>query len=365
LRIYNRALSETEIQELYNEAGLIDSDGDGISDDQDNCPNTPNPDQTDSDGDGIGDVCEDDLTTGLIAHYLFNGNVNDESGNGNHGIEYGGVAYVDGIAGQAASFDGMDDCIISEITDWIASEYTIGLWVKASIVGQPLYSSVINNFNNKGVIPIPDDSLQIGVSGTTPGNYGVFFHNNRVIIGTVQTHWQHLCVMYDGLSVNTYLNGQLQDSTILPPELAGTYFRDYVIGRNRNADCYFKGTIDDAYIYNRALSESEIQQLFQVGLVDSDGDGVPNYQDNCPNTHNPDQVDVDEDGIGDTCDDLLIQTVNLTLYTVGCPGGYNSGGGSGILYLNPSYTKVTLTRACFDDNGYVEVNGVRVHENNC
>jgi hypothetical protein len=35
-----------------------DTDGDGICDDVDNCPNTYNPDQKDSDGDGIGDVCD-------------------------------------------------------------------------------------------------------------------------------------------------------------------------------------------------------------------------------------------------------------------------------------------------------------------
>jgi hypothetical protein len=35
-----------------------DSDGDGVPDDEDNCPNTYNPDQADSDGDGIGDACE-------------------------------------------------------------------------------------------------------------------------------------------------------------------------------------------------------------------------------------------------------------------------------------------------------------------
>ena len=35
-----------------------DTDGDGICDDQDNCDNTPNPDQADSDGNGTGDACE-------------------------------------------------------------------------------------------------------------------------------------------------------------------------------------------------------------------------------------------------------------------------------------------------------------------
>ena len=38
--------------------GCIDSDGDGVCDDEDNCVNTPNPDQADRDGDGVGDVCD-------------------------------------------------------------------------------------------------------------------------------------------------------------------------------------------------------------------------------------------------------------------------------------------------------------------
>ncbi|MGM0557263.1 MAG: endonuclease I family protein [Myxococcota bacterium] len=38
----------------------IDTDGDGITDDRDNCPNDANPDQVDSDGDGLGDVCDPD-----------------------------------------------------------------------------------------------------------------------------------------------------------------------------------------------------------------------------------------------------------------------------------------------------------------
>ncbi len=39
--------------------GCVDTDGDGICDNEDNCPMAPNADQTDSDGDGVGDACED------------------------------------------------------------------------------------------------------------------------------------------------------------------------------------------------------------------------------------------------------------------------------------------------------------------
>lgn len=41
-----------------------DSDGDGVCDDEDNCVQTPNPDQADSDNDGVGDACEPPPPTG-------------------------------------------------------------------------------------------------------------------------------------------------------------------------------------------------------------------------------------------------------------------------------------------------------------
>lgn len=46
------------------------------------------------------------LSEGLIAHYPFDGNANDESGHGNHGIAQGNIIYEPGIMGSAASFDG-------------------------------------------------------------------------------------------------------------------------------------------------------------------------------------------------------------------------------------------------------------------
>lgn len=44
----------------WETASCVDSDGDGLNDDLDNCPSTRNPYQVDSDGDGIGNACDQD-----------------------------------------------------------------------------------------------------------------------------------------------------------------------------------------------------------------------------------------------------------------------------------------------------------------
>jgi len=40
---------------------LVDSDGDGIADEQDNCPQLANPQQEDTDGNQIGNACDNDI----------------------------------------------------------------------------------------------------------------------------------------------------------------------------------------------------------------------------------------------------------------------------------------------------------------
>jgi len=42
----------------WQTVAIVDSDGDGVADDADNCPEMPNADQADADGDGVGDACD-------------------------------------------------------------------------------------------------------------------------------------------------------------------------------------------------------------------------------------------------------------------------------------------------------------------
>ena len=58
--------------------------------------------------------------------------------------------------------------------------------------------------------------------------------------------------------------------------------------------------------------------------TDSDGDGVPDTQDNCPNTYNPGQADSDGDGVGDAC-----ESAGSTVLRINAGGGdYVDGGGN-------------------------------------
>ncbi len=71
------------------------------------------------------------INDGLVAHYAFEGDVSDSSGNGNHGIESNGVSYVNGVFGQAVSFDGSSEIVVANnVTLNPSDAMTSMLWFK-------------------------------------------------------------------------------------------------------------------------------------------------------------------------------------------------------------------------------------------
>jgi hypothetical protein len=108
----------------------------------------------------------------------------------------------------------------------------------------------------------------------------------------------HLTATYDGTTgdLRFFVNGEETESKQIVTNTTQTSV--YIGGFITNH--FFSGLLDDLRIYNRAFSESEVQELYN--LVDTDGDGVSDETDNCRTVANPNQVDTDGDGIGDTCD---------------------------------------------------------------
>jgi hypothetical protein len=60
---FNGGVDDAFVAKIGDVAPCPDGDGDGVCDDADNCPTTPNADQTDTDGDGFGDACDNCPTT--------------------------------------------------------------------------------------------------------------------------------------------------------------------------------------------------------------------------------------------------------------------------------------------------------------
>ncbi len=253
---------------------------------------------TDLDGDGVTDLAvgaygDDDGGTdrgavyvlflkaaGLVAHYPFNGNANDESGNGNDGTVNGATLAVDrfGTANSAYSFDG-DGYIRKSDLSLALEDFTISLWLNATDIPS-WYRQAFSIHSGGGGgnagdrnISVQFDSeedLQITLS-TSDGGRGVSVAG-RVI---VPQEWYHVAFERDSDRLKFFMDGQLiAGSSDTQPtfEITNGYLEigapNYWNGgwtQNGRDQAKWKGLLDDIRIYNRALSEAEIQALYHEG----------------------------------------------------------------------------------------------------
>jgi FtsZ-binding cell division protein ZapB len=218
------------------------------------------------------DKLEEDLTDGLVAHYPFSGDANDQSGNENHLSVQGASLSTDrfGMTESAYSFDGKDDYLFADLDDR-KGDFSLSLWAKANDVEQSRFRSVINIHDKT---PGSAATCQIHTSGGRYPSYQ-FFSSNPESFALVTTEWQHLAVTVSGKVVRFYENGK----RVYSQELEGgaaNQFSNIIIGQNRNRDRKYDGSIDDVYVYNRAINDAEVARLFNGGFEDTDGDGLTN-----------------------------------------------------------------------------------------
>ena len=207
------------------------------------------------------------LINPLVAYYPFNGNANDESGNGYNGIVYGANLTTDrfGNTNSAYIFNGGDDYIEIPGTESVDIDdaITISTWVKLddltagnNIVTKwlPFQKSFVlyeNEFsdNFQFVLFADGDVIFIELSSNTPAVVG---------------EWTHIAATYDGNQAIIYYNGQ-PDGTQIASGVIHQGGSDIEIGRDNFFNHPLDGMIDDIRIYNYALDGNEIQQLYQEG----------------------------------------------------------------------------------------------------
>jgi hypothetical protein len=75
--------------------------------------------------------------------------------------------------------------------------------------------------------------------------------------------WYHVCITQLGQTTKFYLNGADVSNTSATSVNGGDAFER--IGADPNNSFYFNGTLDDVRLYNRALSATEVKQLYNAG----------------------------------------------------------------------------------------------------
>lgn len=174
--------------------------------------------------------------------------------------------HVPGYRGRALLFDGYDDgAYVGDAESGLFNSMTMTCWAKLDGV-QPAWTMALCNryddyFGMMLSTGYPATANELGYDWL--GNSGWTWHSGIVV---PQDRWVFLAVVADGanqqVTVYLYDNGAVSSTTrtgvwIMPQRLDNFYIgRDqYSPGRS------FKGLLDEARIYNAALSNSELQDI--------------------------------------------------------------------------------------------------------
>jgi hypothetical protein len=187
----------------------------------------------------------------------------DVSGRGNHGSLVNMDAASDWVAsgGMALDFDGVNDYAsfgfggIGKLTN---SQATVSVWVNSATVS--VRQAIIADWNSGGIA----ESFALQISSL--GKIGIFVRSQTAVIqetsiDSISTNtWTNLIVTAGNNGLYVYKNGvQVYANATSIPLTNGTTTS---IGRGGAFDgLYYQGQLDDIRIYNRPLTVPEIRRL--------------------------------------------------------------------------------------------------------
>jgi uncharacterized protein (TIGR02145 family) len=205
---------------------------------------------------------------GLVGWWPFNGNAQDESGIGNHGTVNGATLTTDrfGNANQAFLFFtslGGGDIELNGIE--LSDNFSISCWVNLSQFNPVLVSTILSRYG------IPTETgWELNATFDQRGIYGILGQesvNGNALYSSSQLQlnsWKHLVWTKQNSSSILCLDGLVIYQTTIANPISSNTGKTF-IGRAQWGGNSFQGKIDDIAIYNRALTQQEITQLYQAG----------------------------------------------------------------------------------------------------
>ena len=225
---------------------------------------------------------------GLVGYWTFNDGSGttaaDSSGNGYTATLVNGVSWVTGEIGDAVSANGVNQYVSFPPIDLSGTQaVTVAMWVYrtySTVGGHTLFeNSTDYDASTTGFGLFPDDPGCNGILAALQGDVG---YDKNCYTQPSSGAWHHLAVVYDksrpaNSEVALYLDGDLQTPTQTLATATNTNtFGDnpsYLFSR-AGTQQFAAGIVDDLQLYNRALSASEIQQIYSLGAVAMAGASV-------------------------------------------------------------------------------------------
>jgi hypothetical protein len=218
-------------------------------------------------------------TNGLVGYWPFNGNANDESGNGNNGTVNGATLTIDrnGYENSAYSFDGYTSIsVLHNISLNIIGNLTLSAWFLSD--GPPNFRTnhmivtkrsptEFNTFpyamciNYQFGIPSDYKKPMFTTASSYPDGYQYLQSNQDISNGI----WNHIISVVNGDNLKIYLNGIIVLDTIVDNNKRVINNANLLFGSGARTDLpaeQFNGKLDDIAIYNRALTDQEITNLY-------------------------------------------------------------------------------------------------------
>jgi hypothetical protein len=213
-------------------------------------------------------------SNGLIGWWPFNGNANDISINGNHGTVNGATLTTDrfAVANMAYSFDGVDD-FINTPNQSLSGSVTFSAYYKMSSYTVP-GNDMFFISNQSTASSIYSANIAFGFR-SYQGQFGHSTYVSAPLIGYYATNnlptanvWHHIvCVFENGAYVKMFLDNVLiyQNNSVITNSSLPSL--PILIGGTGTSNLfYYNGQLDDIGIWNRALTECEIHDLYQSQL---------------------------------------------------------------------------------------------------
>jgi hypothetical protein len=188
----------------------------------------------------------------LVAAWGFNEGIGtslgDSSGNGRTGTVTG-ATWTTGKYGRALNFDGNDSVVLSDID--LTGSFTVMAWMQTRSLHANGCASLVMKAFDYG-FEICEGRLYAGVG--TGSNWTA--HPSKALTSADLNVWRHVTLTHDGTTLRFYIGGTLVRSA------AGTHTSNNRLlrfGRWSSNIEYWNGRIDEVRIYNRALTQAEVQ----------------------------------------------------------------------------------------------------------